>query len=295
MTAARLRAGGMSNRTITYRCRPGGPWRRLLPGVVMLANTEPTRRQLLQAAMAYLGPETVISGVDALRAHGLAAPVPPSVQVLVPAGRRLAAPGRLIIERTTRMPAPTVIDGLPYASAARATLDAARHEADGRRLRRLLTMTLYHGQCTFDELQTELAAGSQRGSAAVRAELRRLGELPNACVHGVARRLVQHLPLPPPRWRTTVCDHRGNPLGRVDAWWDEVGMGWQLGPPANGEPDGSQRHLALTAAGVVLVRTSYERLRTRSHDVLRELASAFRAAARRPRPDVQCDVPVRAA
>lgn len=292
-STAELRAHGVSTRTVASRSQPGGPWRRLLPGVVLLADTAPTRRQMLRAAMTYLGPEGIITGRDALRAHGLDVPVPPAVHVLVPATRRVTMSGFVVAERTTRLPVPAHVGGLPHAPPARAALDAARRETDPGRLRQLLTMTLVDGRCTLDELETELGAGSQRGSAAVRVELRRLADLPHVRVRGAAGRLVRSSPLPPPRWRQTVCDQRGNALGTVDAWWDEIGLGWQLlpAPPADQAQHLGilQQYLALTAAGVVVVRTHPERLHTDTREVVRELASAFRAAARRPRPNVQCD------
>mgnify|MGYP006976814502 FL=1 len=84
---ALLRAG-ISHSMITRRCRAGGPWRRLLPGVVMLANSEPTRKQLLRAAITYAGPRAVITGVDALNAYGVQLPAPHTVRLLVPVEQR---------------------------------------------------------------------------------------------------------------------------------------------------------------------------------------------------------------
>ncbi|WP_210770621.1 hypothetical protein [Qaidamihabitans albus] len=280
----------MSDRAIATRCRPGGPWRRLLPGVVMLAPGEPTRRQLLRAATSHYGSEGVLTGIDALVAHGLDLPSPRTVHVLVPAYRRILPPDFVLLERTARPPEPTLIRGLPFAPAARAALDAARRENDPDRLRDLLTLPVYYGLCSLDQLRAELEAGNQRGSAAVRAELRRLATNSDTYVHGAARQLVLRSPLPPPRWGATVCDLRGRSIGAVDAWWDELGMGWQFGTPAEGET-GRLTHLALTAAGVVLLRTSPQRLRSDGENVIRELARAFRTAALRPRPPVQCDVP----
>ncbi|MFD2397069.1 hypothetical protein ACFSVJ_10050 [Prauserella oleivorans] len=92
----------------------------------------------------------------------------------------------------------------------------------------------------------------------------------------------------------TVCDRRGRPIGAVDAWWDDVGMGWQFTPPGRAG-SGHLGHLALTAAGIVLVRTEPERLRSADETVLVELASAFRTAATRARPPVQCEAPEQAA
>jgi hypothetical protein len=274
-TIAELRALGVTNHAITTRCRPSGPWQRVLPGVVLMSAARPTRRQRLRAAIAYAGPNSVVSGIDAMRAHDLDVPLLPDVLVLAPATRRLASRSYLTVERTTRPPDPTVRAGLPYAPLARATLDAARRMADRDQLRVLLTSAI--GPCTVDELRTELDAGSQRGSAAVRALL--TPDLAGDAdvvpeVVTVARRLLRETALPAPRWRVPVHDETGMLLGVPDAWWPEVGLAWDVGPRA--------RHhdpRVWSTAGVTLVRTDRQRLHSAPVAVADELVRAFAAAA----------------
>lgn len=171
---AELRAAGVSNYAVSARCRPSGPWQRVLPGVVLMSTGTPTRRQRLRAAVAYAGAGCVLSGVDALRGHGIDVPLAPDVLVLLPAERRAVSRSYLTIERTTRPPEPVWRDGLPLAPVARATIDAARRERDRRRLHALLRAPVEAGACGIDELSAELAAGSQRGTAAPRALLAEL-------------------------------------------------------------------------------------------------------------------------
>ncbi|MFD9733054.1 hypothetical protein [Umezawaea sp. NPDC059074] len=170
-----LLEAGVARYTIETRCRPGGPWRRLLPGVLLLSPGEPTRRQRLRAAHLYAGPQAVITGVDALHDRGLnQLPLPPRVHVLQQADQRLNNHDFLLLERTSRRP-PVVPDAdLPLATPARATLDAARREHHPLRLHQLLAAVLRAGLCTPTDLFTELDAGSKRGAAAPRAALRRL-------------------------------------------------------------------------------------------------------------------------
>jgi len=165
---AELLATGVTNHAVAARCRPSGPWQRVLPGVVLMNTGPPSRLQRLRAAVAYAGADAVISGADALRAQGIAVPRPPDVLILVPAGRRLVSRSFLTVERTTRPPDPVWRAGLPLAPVARATIDAARHERDQFRLRTLLLAPVATGACTVAELRAELAAGNQRGSAAPR-------------------------------------------------------------------------------------------------------------------------------
>jgi hypothetical protein len=66
---AELEALGMDRRTIYRRCRPGGPWRPLLPGIILLLPGEPTDRQRIDAALLRGGESAQITGLWAARAR----------------------------------------------------------------------------------------------------------------------------------------------------------------------------------------------------------------------------------
>lgn len=292
-STAALHRVGVSASMITKRCRAGGPWRRLLPGVVMLDNGEPTRRQLLRAAVALAGPDAVITGADALRAYGMEIPAPHVVRLLVPTARRLAAKEFVAVERTTRLPAPIVRHGLPFAPPSRAAVDIARRTSDIWLLRMSLALPVLHGLSDHDSLLRELEVGNQRGSAAVRVALGQLDATAASLLHAHAARLLRNSPLPPPRWNVTVYDRRQRPMGYADAWWDEVGLAWQLGPASPDAPAPVHGHLAMTTAGVVVVRTSAAEVRRASGNpqdrdpIIRELAAAYAEAGTRQRPPVE--------
>jgi hypothetical protein len=288
-----LRVAGVSSSTIEARCRPGGPWQRLLPGVLLLSNGVPTRKQLLLAALVYAGPGAVITGVDALRAAGLRQFAPPEhVHLLLPAERRVTTHGFVQVERTTRVPEPT--SGglrLPFAPIRRAVLDLARRERDAAKLRQLLIEPVRRGLCTVSELRAELDAGSQRGSAAPRAVLRAIPGGVRSLAEGWARRVVRRCPIPEPKWNMPVRGVTGVLLGVVDAWWEEVALAWEVGArsfsvAADGLTAQPARHTALAAKGVVVVRTPPQRLHDDPEGVCRELVYAYRRAARRTRPPV---------
>jgi hypothetical protein len=252
ITIAELRAQGMTNHAIAMRCRPSGPWQRIMRGVVLMSTARPTRRQRLRAALAYAGPESVVSGIDAMRAHGIDVPPSLDVLVLVPARRRLASTSYLTAERTTRTPKAVVKAGLPYAPLARATLDAARRAVDDTQLRSLLTAAV--GTCPVPTLRAELNAGSQRGSAAVRAML--TDDLATAkdvvpVTDVLAKRVLRTTTLPPPHWHEPVYDDTGMFVGTPDAWWPSVSVAWDVTTQARHH---DPRTWAL--AGVTLVRTS---------------------------------------
>ncbi len=176
--AADLKAAGVPGYVIDLKCRPGGPWQRVLPGVLLLSATPPTRAERLQAALAYAGPRAVITGVDALHAHGLEVlPPPPRIHLLQPATARRSCADHVLLERTTRPPAVVVHSGLRLAEPTRAVLDAARHEPSPLRQHHLLATAVRSGLCTVATLTTELNAGSKRGTATPRATLKLLSAL----------------------------------------------------------------------------------------------------------------------
>ncbi|QRP44936.1 hypothetical protein [Amycolatopsis sp. FDAARGOS 1241] len=278
----RLRSAGVSNRRAARLARPGGPWRRVYPGVFLIQDKPPTRLQLLHATIARYGPTAVITGADALRAHGVAHPCTDEIHLLLPHYRRPGSEHGVLTSRTARLPEPVVINGLPYTSPARAALDLARREMDPAAVERLVTLPLLWGLCDRAELVTELDAGNQRGSATVRAVLRALDDH-ETFAHGHALRILRETPLPAPQWNVSVCDRRGRRIGTADAWWDEVGLAWRYRTAA-GPTDFS--HLALTATGTVLMRCTPQQLHDTPKGVARELVRAYTQAARTPRPKV---------
>jgi hypothetical protein len=279
--AAELRASGVPGSDITARCRPGGPWQRLLPGVLLLSGAEPSRRQRLRAALVYAGGEAAITGLDAAGLdHDLGVRVGVQVHVLVPTARRVAANGYVVVEHTTRMPVLIERDGLRYAPLPRAVLDAARREHDAVRLRALLSGPVLRGLCSVAELRAELDAGNQQGSAAPRIALRAVSDGVVSFSAGLARRLTRGTPLPAPRWKVPIRDVNGTLIAVVDAWWDDVALAWEI----DTGPDPQDARLA--AAGVVVLRTSAERLRSNPDGVRQDLVQAFHQATDRLRPPV---------
>jgi hypothetical protein len=297
ISSSELRAAGVSSSTVATRCRPLGPWQRVLPGVLLLSSARPTTRQRLRAAVTYAGETCVITGMEALRQQGIplgrlraatgrpAAHHPDEVHLLVAAHRRLASREYVLVERTTRMPEPVWRNGFACAPVARAVLDMARRQQDPAVLRRVLFDPVMAGACTLTQLRAELEAGSQRGTAAPRALLHAAlaDVLPIASAR--ARRLVAAAPLPPPRWNASLRTASGLPLGTVDAWWHEVALAWDHGGHGDDNADGN-RWGALESAGALLLRTPPEWLHGDPERVVRELVAAFLDAAKRPRPPV---------
>ena len=172
-TTADLLESGLSAREVHRHCAPSGPWQKVLPGVVLQKPSPPTRLDRLRAVLSFAGPESVITGADALVRQGAAVPLPRHVHVLAGKNMRRAHPW-ILLERTTRPPAVVERDGLRLASPARACLDLARREANPRAVVGILDAVVDARLCSPGELHEELERSSRRGTALVRQALHHL-------------------------------------------------------------------------------------------------------------------------
>lgn len=164
---------GVSPRTAYRRCLPGGPWQRPLPGIVLLTNMPPTRRQLVEAALLYGGRNALVSGLEACRRHGLRnVPNAYGIHLLVSQDRRLHSSDYVTVERTKRLPKPVVLDDLPLAPIARSVLDGCRSLKSRDPVKALIAEAVQRGRVSPLSLSEELEVGSQRGTAVPREVLK---------------------------------------------------------------------------------------------------------------------------
>ncbi|MFD1516242.1 hypothetical protein [Pseudonocardia yunnanensis] len=281
---------GLARSTIAHRCRAGGPWRRMVPGVVKLDNGPPTRADRRRAALLHAGHRAVLTGLDALELHGMERMPQPSgpVHVLVPTERRRSGSGLVLVERTERLPS-AVPGRWPLAPIPRAALDAVRRIGDRDQVRGTLAEVVQRGRCTPADLGAELDLGSGRGSALPRTVLAEIGDGVRSAAEAEARALVLRSGLPAPLWNPALYDHTGRFIAMPDAWFDDVGMAWEIDStewhlsPADYERT-LDRHAAMTAANVVVLHTQPSKLVHRSRDAVDELRRTYHNAACRPRP-----------
>jgi hypothetical protein len=283
---------GVSERMVAARCVPSGPWTRLLPGIVMLHTGTPTWRQRIAAAVRYAGPSAVLTGIIGAWLLGLRRlPSKHEIHVLVPAERRRQSQRGLVVERTTRLPQATQSAGFPVAPVSRALIDGVRRMRDIDQIRAILAEAVQRRVLNATDLQTELDAGSRRGTAIPRMVLRELADGVWSPAESWARRIIQHSRLPAPRWNVGVYSESGQFLGIPDAWFDDVALAWEidsyefhLSPQSYART--LAKHARFTAAGIVVLHTLPSRLRTEPLVVRAELEASYEQAARRPRPAV---------
>lgn len=292
-TAAALIATGLDSRTVYRRCLPGGPWQRLLPGIILLNSSPPSDDQRVVAALAYGGPNTVVTGLEACRRHGFRqTELPPDtgVHLLIPHTQRRKSCEFVTIERSERMPLAIVRDGVPLAPAVRATLDAARRIRATEPVSKLLIEAVQRGRCSPAALAEELELGSPRGTALPRRLLVEVDRLKSVAeLHG--RRLAGRLDPPPSHWNVDVLGRGRQYVGCPDFWWDDVAMAWEIDSRDwHYSPEGYartlERNTRYAAAGIVVVQTLPSRLLRNPDGVLADLAAAYAAASARPRPAV---------
>ncbi|MFD1149600.1 hypothetical protein [Saccharothrix hoggarensis] len=273
-TASELLALGLPSEELAVRCRPQGPWQQVLPGILLLARTPPTRWQLVRAALRYGGPETQLTGVDALQLHGMRAlPAAGPVHVLV--NRVLEPAAKVRISRARHLPDPVLRKGFLTVPLARAAVDAARALPGRDDIRAVLTEVVRHGGVPVADLKP----GLSRGSEPARQVLSELSEGIRSVPQAWARAVLDDLPLPAPRWGVPLRTATGRPLGIADAWWDDLGLAWQFNNP-------KPRSDRLAAAGAVVLHTTPIRLRQSPTSVANDLLNAATQATRRPRPTI---------
>lgn len=266
----------------------------MLPGIVLLRNAEPTRRQQIAAALTYGGPDAVITGGEACRAFGFR-DVPDTgelVHLLVPHGRRLHNYDYVQVERTHRMPTVRRRGNLPLAEPTRAVLDATRRLTELRPARALLTEAVQRSFTTLELLNGELAKGSRRGSAVPRTVLMEMSVGTESVAEIDAARVWEKSGLPAPVWNRRLVMADGRFIAKPDAWFDAVGLAWEIDSlafhlGAAGFDRTIARNGRYTAAGILVLQTLPSRLRSEPQRVIAELRAAYAAAAARPRPDVR--------
>jgi len=285
----------MTARVIDYRIRGGGPWQTLLPGVYLTHTGRPADEQREMAALLYAGPRSVLTGMAALRRHGLSAGRLSAdtrdrrtpVDVLVPHGSRRADVAFARLHRTSRLPAPFCVAGeIRFALPPRAVADAVRPMTDLADVRAVVAEAVQRGRCLIQHLAGELGAGPVQGSGLFRRALAEVAEGIRSAVEGDLHDLIRWARLPAPLYNPRLLVD-GEFLAMPDCWWPESGVAgeadsraWHLSPD-----DWEQtlaRHARMSAHGIIVLHLTPQRVRFKRREVADDIRRALAAGRQLP-------------
>lgn len=260
-THAELRAFGVPASTTTHRCRPGGPWQRMLPGVIAGHRGTPTTHERRLAALEYAGAGAALTGLDALDELGLplhGVPVDHRVHVVVPHGCHRQSHGFTLVVRAVRLGRVSERRGLRRVAAARAVVDAARRLDALDHVRSLVARAVQRRLCTTTELLAELRTAARQRTALLRMALREVQAGVRSEAEAKVRAVFARHGVPMPRWNAEVRDGDGELIAVVDGLWDEEGvvieidsMEWHLDPASYQRTQA--RHRRLVVAGMTVL------------------------------------------
>lgn len=285
-------AAGVTVNALRHRLRAGGPWRRLLPGVYIAVTGTPTIVQQEMAALLYGGRGSVITGLAAVRHHGIRGPVTEFVDVLVPASRRRRDAAYLRLHRTTRLPERVAQAGpLRYAPPARAVADTVRGLDNLRDVRAIVADAVQRSRCQVSDLARELAAGPNVGSALFREALTDVADGIRSTAEGDLKDLLARSGLPMPLFNAAVFAG-DNFIAQPDAWWPELGVAvevdsaeWHLSPDDHARTLTRGRRMGIHQLNVL--RFTPKQLRTEPARVVADIRAALEGARGRPPLDLR--------
>ncbi|MEW2618956.1 hypothetical protein [Streptomyces sp. NPDC048106] len=314
-TTAQLRALGVTAAELSRRCRPAGPWSRLLPHVYLLHPGPPTDEERLHGALRYAArepapgvplqptgrhayrppyPGAVLTGLAALALYGFSQMPAPAdlehVDVLVPRQRRLRSTGYVRVLRTSDLPAPRTVTGLPLAPVPRALADAVAGLRDGAAVRRLLTEAVRGGHCEPAAVVRELTNAKLLGLPHVVDAVDSLVAQGRTIAEHRLYRMVREYGLPDPLWNVDLRLPGGPRLGAVDAYWPDQAVAVELdtrahhGQPADEAEEDAQwsryarKREHLERLGITVVHLTPAKLRDATEQQAAVVRTALMAA-----------------
>ena len=282
-------SAGISRHAIAHRVRPGGPWRRVLPGVYQTVTGTPAQVQRETAAVLYAGPRSVITGGAALRHHRLPAPQSEVIDLLVPADMQRRSVSFAQLHRTSRLPA--MVDGprhRAYALPARAAADAVLWLTDLREARAVIAGAVQSRSCWASEIAAELDVGPTRHSALLRKVLAEVSRGVRSAPEAELGGLIKKARLPLPMFNPRLYLANGTFLGCPDAWWPEAGLAieidsrrWHMNPEDWERT--MDRHARLGEHAIVTLHFTPHKLRAEQAFVITKMRNAYKAGTMRPR------------
>jgi hypothetical protein len=268
--------------------RLGKTWRVVLPGVYSSSTAPVTQRQRLRVALLHAGPGSMLNDHTALAVLRVPhLPADPLVRVLVSREVQRSSRDFVVTRRTTRLPAPTVIDNLPVVPVHRALCEFMARHPDERESLAVAAAAVQLGRTTVERLANEIELGPARGRPRALRVLAPLQLGVRSAPEDDFRQLVgRSRVLPTPLWNPLLQLPDGSILSPdalfVDAALVHETNGRQYHAPEEaGEDvfeDMQRRHDRLVAAGFTVLHNSPRRLQREGDEVLGEVEACHARA-----------------
>jgi len=317
LTAAQLRACGVSQAETNERCRPNGPWQQLLPGVYALHSARVKGEERVRGALLYAAREGrgvgrgaigrgssvpsqgassevegMVTGLAALWLHGFDS-VPSLdeqeyIDVLVPRLRRLRSTGYVRIVRAAAPPVPVSLMGVPVAPVARALADAVSEIDDAGVVRGLMAEAVRDGHCEPAVAVRELNRAKLLNRPHVVEAVDTLLAEGRALAESRLYRLVRDHALPEPLWNVDLRLPGGPHLGGLDAYWPDHAVALELDVRAPRQEDDvlwaehARKRETLERLGITVVHITPRKLRESMEQQAMVVHTALLTAADRP-------------
>jgi hypothetical protein len=189
-------------------------------------------------ALAYAGPDSMLTGLSALRLYGVrAVPGYNQLHVLIPHSRRRQGRTGITVERTRDLPPSRERSGIRCAPPAKCVIDACRELTRLDDVRELVAESVQSRLCTPSELSEALSEAARQRSALPREVLREVSAGVRSAAEGRVREIFARRGVPQPRWNWTLRTLDGRHVVTPDGYWDRIGcalqidsMAWHLGP-----------------------------------------------------------------
>jgi very-short-patch-repair endonuclease len=280
VTRAQAVSAGLSEKAVDRRARPGGRWQRLLPGVYLAATGTATQDQRDIAALLYAGSGSALTGLAALRRHGVRMPRTDVVDVLIPASMKRQSTGFVAVHRTWRVPQQVCFAGpVQWALPARAVADAVRGLDRLSDVREIVAAAVQSRACTVEQLMQELRSGPAHGSALFREVLGEVAEGARSVPEASLMALIKRARLPLPLFNPLL--YVGNEfVAKPDAWWPDAGVAvevesrrWHMSPRAWEQT--MRRRDKMTALGILVLQFSPHQIKVEPDEVLTVIRTAL--------------------
>jgi hypothetical protein len=234
-----------------------GRWQRLLPALYANFTGQPTLEQRRFAAHLFAGPNAQITGVAALRWHGLRyLPEDERIHVLIPHDEQRTSYGFVRLQRAKELDGSAkAANGYVVCSVARAVADACRGLDDLRTVRAIVAEAVQRRLTTVAALDLELIRAGRHRTRLLRAALREVSAGAASAPESELQRILSGSKIiKRVYYNPTLVTEAGVPLPTPDAWIDDAALAVEVDSREHHmSPEGWQRtlnrHNALAQLG----------------------------------------------